>query len=149
MSRCQTCQQFICERCQRSHKRAKNSLNHQFISLDDYFKSNPNSSSASKNRISHCSEHPHLPIDSFCKTCMISICSACAVKKHPKHDFCPIEDVVPEFIKSIKNSFIGVSFSSFFPLSYSFSFPSTQWIITKKKKKKLVNSNRHLRKKRN
>ena len=133
MARCQTCQQFICEKCQRGHKRARGTATHQFISLDDYFKSDPKSKSsspaglgstgsASMNRISHCSEHPHLPIDSFCKTCMISICSACGIKKHPKHDFCPIEDVVPEFIKSIKDSFIRVSFPPSFLPFHSLSF---------------------------
>ena len=135
MARCQTCQQFMCDKCQKSHKRVRATANHQFISLDDYFKPDQNSSSpagfgstrsASKNRISHCSEHPHLPIDSFCKTCMISICSACAVKKHPKHDFCPIEDVVPDFIKSIKDSFIGVSFPPSFLPFHSLSFFSNK-----------------------
>ena len=117
-SHCVDCGAFFCDRCQKSHKKLKATAHHHFISLDDYFKVDPNPSSSarigSKNRISHCSEHPQQVIDSFCKTCMISICPSCAVKSHSGHHFSPIEEVIPGFIKSIKDSFIGVKIFSFF-----------------------------------
>ena len=120
---CQDCHEFYCERCQRGHKKSKSSKSHKFISVDDGWKfisgsgTSESSSSASSPtaRSTHCLIHPHLEINTFCKTDQELICPECIASNHSGHIFTKLEKMAVDFKNEILPKLIEVflSFSVF------------------------------------
>ena len=86
---CVECNQHVCPTCARTHKRIPATAGHQQIPLEEALADN-----TTTKRIPRCQKHVGMEIDSYCKTCEEALCARCAVEKHPKHDFCPLNDVV-------------------------------------------------------
>jgi len=81
--KCSNCTQFFCDTCQKIHQKLKVSAHHQYISIGEALQGG---SSSSATRILHCQKHPHLEVNSYCKTDQTAVCPQCVVDSHMGHD---------------------------------------------------------------
>jgi len=85
---CVECGEYFGIVCLAPHKRGKLSASHQQIPLNEVLEGR-----AAVKRIPRCQEHTGFEIDTHCRTCGESVCSRCITERHPKHDFCPLNQV--------------------------------------------------------
>jgi hypothetical protein len=82
---CSTCNQIFYDACQRGHKKQRCSLNHEFVSLDQY---DP------RKKSTLCPVHVGNLLEIFCMTCKANVCSLCSTTEHNKHDLVILKDWV-------------------------------------------------------
>jgi len=85
---CVDCNDNMGALCAAAHRRMKPTAAHQQIPLEDALAGN-----VIVKRIPRCQKHIGYEVDSYCKTCTEAICAKCGIEKHPKHDFCPLNQV--------------------------------------------------------
>jgi len=121
--KCSNCNQFFCDTCQKMHLKIKAMANHQFFTIDEAMKGGSTSSAP---RILHCQKHPHLEINSYCKTDQTAVCAECAIDLHKGHDVDRLVNISQGFKNAISTLVNKVSFifhlSSFFFFFYFFFF---------------------------
>ena len=93
---CKECRQFLCEGCQRAHKRSRASLNHQFTTPEEGDILNK-----LKKRIGRCSRHPAFEVTMYCDDDSELACPLCSVEYHKGHILCTTD----EFLEKCNNSF--------------------------------------------
>ena len=108
--KCKQCDQFLCENCQKVHLKIKGMANHQFITVDEALKGG---SASSTPRILHCQKHPHLEVNSYCKTDQNAVCPQCVVDSHMGHDVGNLTDLSQGFKDSISTLVNKVRFHVF------------------------------------
>ena len=111
--KCKQCDQFLCENCQKMHLKIKGIANHQFITIDEALQGG---SASSVPRILHCRKHPHLEVNSYCKTDQTTVCPQCAVESHRGHDVDLLVNISKGFkdtISTLVNKVRILSFSLF------------------------------------
>ena len=94
VSSCSECAIFLCEFCEKSHKKAKITKGHKIISLDEMRKGNSEVPSILPEKVEMCPTHPTKPLELYCKCEEVLICRDCIIKKHKDHDYDVISDVV-------------------------------------------------------
>ena len=94
VSCCGECAIFLCEFCEKSHKKTKATKQHKIISLDEMRKGNSDVSSVLPEKAEMCPTHPTKPLELYCKCEEVLICRDCIIKKHKDHDYDVISDVV-------------------------------------------------------
>jgi len=113
--KCKQCDQFFCETCQKMHQKQKVSAHHQYISIDEALKGG---SASSAPRILHCQKHPHLEVNSYCKTDQTAVCPQCAVDFHSGHNVGNLLNISKGFTDTISTLVNKVRF----PLLFFFFF---------------------------
>ena len=94
VSSCSECAIFLCEFCEKSHKKAKATKGHKIISLDEMRKGTSEVPSILPEKVDMCPTHPTKPLELYCKCEDVLICRDCIIKKHKDHDYDVISDVV-------------------------------------------------------
>jgi len=111
--KCKQCDQFLCDTCQKIHLKIKGMASHQFVTIDEALQGG---SASSAPRILHCQKHPHLEVNSYCKTDQTAICPQCALDSHKGHDVDPMSALSQGFKDTISTLVNKVRFQIFFPL---------------------------------
>ena len=108
VSSCSECAIFLCEFCEKSHKKAKITKGHKIISLDEMRKGNSEVPSILPEKIDMCPTHPTKPLELYCKCEDVLICRDCIIKKHKDHDYDVISDVVEGEKKMLREALPGI-----------------------------------------
>ena len=94
VSCCRECGFFLCEFCDKSHKKTKVTKEHKICSLDEMREGSSDITSVLPEKIEMCPTHPSKPLELYCKCEEMLICRDCIIKKHKDHDYDVISDVV-------------------------------------------------------
>jgi len=104
ITHCPECPSFLCGQCAVFHGRLPASKHHQTTSVDEAL-----SGTAPAKRISRCLKHPVMEIDTFCKTCDVTVCSKCVTEAHSSHTFRPVSQEVERLKDEIVTSLAVMS----------------------------------------
>ena len=91
---CGHCAIFLCEFCEKSHKKAKVTKQHKICSLDDMRKGTGEIPLVLPEKVEMCPIHPTEPLELYCRCEEVLICRDCIIKEHKDHDYDVISDVV-------------------------------------------------------
>ena len=94
VSSCSECSIFLCEFCEKAHKKAKATKQHKICSLDEMRQGTSEVPSILPEKVEMCPTHPTKPLELYCKCEEVLICRDCIIKKHKDHDYDVISDVV-------------------------------------------------------
>ena len=108
VSSCSECAIFLCEFCDKSHKKAKATKEHKLISLDEMRKGTGKVPAILPEKVEMCPTHPTKPLELYCKCEEVLICRDCIIKKHKDHDYDVISDVVEGEKKVLKEALPGI-----------------------------------------
>jgi hypothetical protein len=117
ISFCLQCLQYYCAGCQRYHKKTKNSVAHEFVSVEEALKGKMKSS------VVRCEKHPHQEVNSYyCRQDKQVICPECVVDFHKGHDVDRLIAVAQQFKEEISAKVNQVILAFFLSFSFSFLF---------------------------
>ena len=105
---CSECAIFLCEFCEKAHRRYKSTSQHKIVSLDEMRKGTSEVPSLLPERIEMCPTHPTKPLELYCKCEEVLICRDCIIKKHKDHDYDVISDVVEGEKKILRDALPGI-----------------------------------------
>ena len=108
VSSCSKCAIFLCEFCEKAHKKAKATKEHKICSLDEMRKGTSEVPSILPEKVETCPTHPTKPLELYCKCEEVLICRDCIIKKHKDHDYDVISDVVEGEKKILRESLPGI-----------------------------------------
>ena len=108
VSSCSECAIFLCEFCEKSHKKAKTTKSHKILSLDEMRKGASEVPSLLPEKVEMCPTHPTKPLELYCKCEEVLICQHCIINKHKDHDYDVISDVVDSEKKILKEALPGI-----------------------------------------
>ena len=108
ISFCSRCAIFLCEFCEKSHKKAKVTKQHKICSLDDMRKGAGEIPSVLPEKVEMCPTHPTEPLELYCRCEEVLICRDCIIKKHKDHDYDVISDVVEGEKRNLKEALPGI-----------------------------------------
>ena len=94
VSTCTDCAIFLCDFCEKAHRRSKATTQHKLCSLDEMRKGTGEVPSILPEKVAMCPTHPTKPLELYCKCKEVLICRDCIIKKHKDHDYDVISDVV-------------------------------------------------------
>src|SRR6218665_1316210 len=94
---CIDCEQILCERCSKSHKKTKFSQNHKVVVLGSRLNAQEFNS-----RNSYCEHHPKELIKMFCHKDNVAICLICCVESHQSHSCVNVDRASGDFTKLLK-----------------------------------------------
>ena len=99
--KCVECNKFICNRCKDIHLNVQTNIQHQIIDIKSLFQD------VQPKIITDnipCTEHRTKMTFLFCRTCDHLMCADCVSYKHNKHNFEPIEKILPEKLDDLKGA---------------------------------------------
>ena len=105
---CSECAMFLCEFCERSHKKTKVTKKHKINSLDEMRSGTGVVPLILPEKVEMCPTHPTKPLDLYCKCKEVLICRDCIIKKHKDHDYDVISDVIEGEKKTITEALPGI-----------------------------------------
>ena len=108
VSSCSECSIFLCEFCEKAHKKAKATKEHKICSLDEMRKGTGEVPSILPEKVEMCPTHPTKPLELYCKCKDVLICRDCIIKKHKDHDYDVISDVVEGEKKILREALPGI-----------------------------------------
>ena len=108
VSSCSECAIFLCEFCEKAHKKAKTTTRHKILSLDEMRNSDSEVPSLLSEKIEMCPTHLTKPLELYCKCEGVLICRDCVIKKHKDHDYDVFSDVVDGEKKILKEALPGI-----------------------------------------
>ena len=108
VSSCSECAIFLCEFCEKAHKKAKTTKGHKIVSLDEMRKGTSEVPSLLPEKVEMCPTHPTKLLELYCKCEEVLICRDCIIKKHKDHDYDVISDVVDGEKKILKEALPGI-----------------------------------------
>ena len=93
-SRCIECKEYLCDECQKAHKRAVKTRKHETATLEDLRSGKASFKSKMRDEIPKCKKHISQDVCFFCKTCQVLICAVCTALDHskPTHTYQDIEE---------------------------------------------------------
>ena len=108
-SSCSECAIFLCDFCEKSHRKSKATSKHKLCSLDELRKgSAADIPSILPEKVEMCPLHPSKPLELYCRCEDVLICRDCIIKKHKDHDYDVISDVVDGEKKILKEALPGI-----------------------------------------
>ena len=116
---CKDCSVYFCGACKKPHLKLKVTAHHQFISIDEALKGG----SSTVPRVVHCQKHPHLEVNSYCKTDQTAVCPQCAIDYHNGHDVDLLNNISQGFKDTISTLVNKVCFFFIFFFSLCSSQP--------------------------
>ena len=108
ISSCSECAIFLCDFCEKSHRRSKATRQHKVCSLDEIRKGVGKVPSILPEKVEMCPTHPTKPLELYCKCEEVLICRDCIIRKHKDHDFDVISDVVDGEKKILREALPGI-----------------------------------------
>ena len=108
VSSCSECSIFLCEFCEKAHKKAKVTKGHKIYSLDEMRKGTGEIPTILPEKVEMCPTHPTKPLELYCKCEEMLICRDCIIKKHKDHDYDVISDVVEGEKKILREALPGI-----------------------------------------
>ena len=99
--KCVECNKFICNRCKDIHLNVQTNIQHQIIDIKSLFQD------VQPKIITDnipCTEHRTKMTCLFCRTCDHLMCADCVSYKHNKHNFEPIEKIIPEKLNELEGA---------------------------------------------
>jgi len=108
VSSCSECTIFLCEFCEKSHKKTKTTRGHKICSIDEMRKSSSEIPSILPEKVEMCPTHPTRPLELYCKCEEVLICRDCIIRKHKDHDYDVISDVVEGEKKILREALPGI-----------------------------------------
>ena len=108
VSSCSECAIFLCEFCEKAHKKAKTTKGHKICSLDEMRKGASEVPSILPEKVEMCPTHPTKPLELYCRCEEVLICRDCIIKKHKDHDYDVISDVVEGEKKILREALPGI-----------------------------------------
>ena len=108
VSSCSECSIFLCEFCEKSHKKAKATKEHKICSLDEMRHGTGEVPTILPEKVEMCPTHPTKPLELYCKCEEVLICRDCIIKKHKDHDYDVISDVVEGEKKILREALPGI-----------------------------------------
>jgi len=107
VSSCSECAIFLCDFCEKAHRKFKTTSGHKIRSLDELRKGSA-TDIPSILKVEMCSVHPTKPLELYCRCEDVLICRDCIIRKHKDHDYDVISDVVDGEKKVLKESLPGI-----------------------------------------
>ena len=104
ISSCSECAIFLCDFCEKSHRRSKATRQHKICSIDEIRKGVGKVPSILPEKVEMCPTHPTKPLELYCKCEEVLICRDCIIRKHKDHDYDVISDVVDGEKKILKEA---------------------------------------------
>ena len=108
ISSCSECAIFLCDFCEKSHRRSKATRQHKICSLDEIRKDVGKVPSILPEKVEMCPTHPTKPLELYCKCEEVLICRDCIIRKHKDHDYDVISDVVDGEKKILREALPGI-----------------------------------------
>ena len=108
VSSCRECAIFLCEFCEKAHKKYKATKEHKINSLDEMRNGSGVVPPMLPEKVEMCSTHPTKPLELYCKCEEVLICRDCIIKKHKDHDYDVISDVVDAEKRILKEALPGI-----------------------------------------
>ena len=108
VSSCSECAIFLCEFCEKYHKKTKATKEHKIISLDEMRRGTSEVTAVLQEKVEMCPTHPTKPLELYCKCEVVLICRDCIIKKHKDHDYDVISDVVEGEKKVLREALPGM-----------------------------------------
>ena len=109
VSTCSDCAIFLCDFCEKAHRRSKATTQHKLCSLDEMRKGTGEvPSGILPEKVEMCPTHPTKPLELYCKCKEVLICRDCIIKKHKDHDYDVISDVVEGEKKILREALPGI-----------------------------------------
>ena len=108
ISSCSECAIFLCDFCEKSHRRSKATRQHKVCSLDEIRKGVGKVPSILPEKVEMCPTHPTKPLELYCKCEEVLICRDCIIRKHKDHDYDVISDVVDSEKKILREALPGI-----------------------------------------
>ena len=108
-SLCSECAIFLCDFCEKAHRKYKTTSRHKLHSLDDLKKGSATDiPSILPEKVEMCHSHPTKPLELYCRCEDVLICRDCIIKKHKDHDYDVISDAVDGEKKILKEALPGI-----------------------------------------
>ena len=108
-SSCSECAIFLCDFCEKAHRKMKTFSGHKIRSLDELKKGSATDiPSILPEKVEMCPIHPTKPLELYCRCEDVLICRDCIIKKHKDHDYDVISDVVDGEKKILKEALPGI-----------------------------------------
>ena len=103
---CSDCADFMCSLCGRAHQKGRATREHVIRSIEEMRKSEIPFMLPEKAEM--CPDHPNQPLELYCRCRDVLICRDCLIRKHKKHDYDMISDVVDGEKKILKEALPGI-----------------------------------------
>ena len=108
-SSCSECAIFLCDFCEKAHRRFKATNTHNLRSMNELRKGSATDiPSILPEKVEMCPVHPTKPLELYCRCEEVLICRDCIIKKHKDHDYDVISDVVDGEKKILKEALPGI-----------------------------------------
>ncbi|XP_019622160.1 PREDICTED: keratin, type I cytoskeletal 9-like [Branchiostoma belcheri] len=102
---CEICEEFLCDDCARTHRRAKRTREHEVIGVAELKEKRLAKTRSLKSRsLPICPNHEDEKLKFFCETCLRPICRDCTVLQHKDHKYGYLSNVVDDFRVKIKDT---------------------------------------------
>ena len=108
VSSCRVCAIFLCDFCEKAHKKTKSTKEHTIYSLDEMRRSNNDIASVLPEKVEMCPTHPTKPLELYCKSEEMLICQDCIIRKHKGHDYDVISDVAEGEKKILREALFSI-----------------------------------------
>ena len=105
---CSQCAIFLCEFCEKAHRRFKATSQHKIVSLDEMRRGTGKVPVILPEKVKMCPAHPTKPLELYCKCEEVLICRDCIIRKHKDHDYDVISDVVEGEKKILREALPGI-----------------------------------------
>ena len=99
--RCIQCDTILCDKCKKIHNKFQTNTQHQIVDLKIPFQEVEQKVILDNIR---CDEHQTKMTCLFCRTCDHLVCLDCISSKHNKHNFEPVEKILPEKLDELKGA---------------------------------------------
>ena len=99
---CSTCGKFLCEFCQKAHKRLVDFRHHKFTSLSEL--DQVDKLIATAELPSYCTLHSGEVLKLYCITCQKVICRDCTIVNHRNHEYGFINELRPLVQQGVKTT---------------------------------------------
>ncbi|CAH1227756.1 TRIM2 [Branchiostoma lanceolatum] len=94
---CVVCEEFLCDECDRAHRRSKRTRNHEIIEVAELKEHLITKTSSVKSRsLPMCPKHEDEKLKFYCETCLNPICRDCTVLQHIDHRYGLLADIVSD-----------------------------------------------------
>ncbi|XP_019646862.1 PREDICTED: LOW QUALITY PROTEIN: uncharacterized protein LOC109487324 [Branchiostoma belcheri] len=101
---CAVCEEFFCEDCARTHRRAKRTRDHEVIGVAELSQQLiSNARLVKSTSLPICPKHEDEKLKFYCETCQSPICRDCTVLQHKDHKYAYLADVVSDVRAKIKD----------------------------------------------
>ncbi|XP_038054645.1 E3 ubiquitin-protein ligase TRIM71-like [Patiria miniata] len=101
ISRCMDCDHFLCQECQKAHKRMTAMKSHKIYTLAQLQSGKIVYKSKLRDEVPKCCKHPDQNLNVYCNSCEQVICTTCSVLDHAKHSLTGLPEAAEKCKKKI------------------------------------------------